>query len=142
MTPLGIEPATFRLVTKCPHRIPPVLELPPNGCIMCLIGPTTMEMCGVWRLDFPMHNLHVKCWRVTFVHNPEVMKADELKLLLAAFAELLKETVSHHGCPPVRMERLGSHWTDFHKILLSIFRKSVEKIPVSIKSGKYDGNFA
>jgi hypothetical protein len=35
------------------------------------------------------------------------------------------------------MEELGSHWTDFHEICyLSIFRKSVEKIQVSLKSNK------
>jgi hypothetical protein len=33
--------------------------------------------------------------------------------------------------PPIRMEKLGSHWTDFHGILhLSIFRKSVLKTQV------------
>jgi hypothetical protein len=31
----------------------------------------------------------------------------------------------------VRMEQLGSHWSDFREILyLSIFRKSVEKLQV------------
>jgi len=38
------------------------------------------------------------------------------------------------------MEQLGSHWTDFHEIwYLRIFKKSVEKIRVSLKSGKNDG---
>jgi len=38
----------------------------------------------------------------------------------------------------VRIVKLGSHWTDFREMLyLSIFRKSVEKIQVSLKS---DGN--
>jgi hypothetical protein len=38
------------------------------------------------------------------------------------------------------MEQLGSHWTDFNKIwYLSIFRKSVEKLPVSLKSDKNKG---
>jgi hypothetical protein len=37
-------------------------------------------------------------------------------------------------CPSVRMEQLGSHWTDFHEILyFDIFRKYVEKIRVSLK---------
>jgi hypothetical protein len=35
------------------------------------------------------------------------------------------------ACPSVRMEELGSHWTDFHEILyLSIFAKAVEKIQI------------
>jgi hypothetical protein len=38
------------------------------------------------------------------------------------------------------MEQLGSHWTDLHEILyLSICRKSVEKIQVSLKSDKNNG---
>jgi hypothetical protein len=44
--------------------------------------------------------------------------------------------------PSVRMEQLGSHWTDFQEILyLSIFRKPVEKIQVSLKSYKNKGYF-
>ena len=58
-------------------------------------------------------------------------------VLLGAFVKLRKATVSFvmSVCPFVRMEQLGSHWTDFHEILfLSIFRKSVEKNQVSLKS--------
>ena len=33
--------------------------------------------------------------------------------------------------PSIRMEQLSSHWSDFHTIL-SMFRKSVEKIQVSL----------
>ena len=40
-----------------------------------------------------------------------------------------KSALSCHVCPSVRMEQLGSHWTDFHESLyLRIFRKSIEKI--------------
>ena len=39
-----------------------------------------------------------------------------------------------HACPYVRMEELGSQWSDFHKIwYLNILRKSVENIKVSLK---------
>ena len=35
----------------------------------------------------------------------------------------------------VRMEQLGSHWTDFHEIrYLSIFRKSVQNILVRMRN--------
>jgi len=35
--------------------------------------------------------------------------------------------------PSVRMEQISSQWTDFHEILyLGIFRKSVQKIQVSL----------
>ena len=47
-----------------------------------------------------------------------------------------------HVCPSVRMEQLGSHWTDFYEIwYLNIFRKSAEKIQVSLKSDKSNGYF-
>ena len=39
-------------------------------------------------------------------------------------------------CPSVRMEQLGSHWTDFHEIwYLSIFRKYVKAIQFLLKLG-------
>ena len=42
----------------------------------------------------------------------------------------------------VQIEQLGSHWMDFHEILyLKIFRKSVEKIQVLLKSDKKSGYF-
>jgi hypothetical protein len=45
-----------------------------------------------------------------------------------------------HVCPSFRMEQHGSHWTDFMKFgFLRIFRKSVEKIQVSLKSDKNNG---
>jgi hypothetical protein len=40
-------------------------------------------------------------------------------------------------CLSVRMEKFGYHWTDLHEILyFTIFRKSVKKIQVSLKSDK------
>jgi hypothetical protein len=40
-----------------------------------------------------------------------------------------------HVCPSVRSEKLGFHWTDFHGVwYLTIFRKSAERIKVSLKS--------
>ena len=39
--------------------------------------------------------------------------------------------------PSVRMEQLGSHWTDIHEIWCrNTFRKRAEKIQVSLKSDK------
>jgi len=47
-----------------------------------------------------------------------------------------------HVCSSVRMEKLGSHWTDIQEIwYLSIFRKSVDKTQVSLKSDKNNGYF-
>ena len=45
-------------------------------------------------------------------------------------------------CLCIRMEQLGSEWADFHEILyFNIFRKSAEKIQVSLTSDKNKGYF-
>ena len=43
--------------------------------------------------------------------------------------------------PSVRMEQLGSHWTDFHKIWYLNFWTYVDKIKVSLKPDQSDGYF-
>jgi hypothetical protein len=60
---------------------------------------------------------------------------------LGALAKLRKAAIScvMSVCLPVRMEQLGSHWTDFHILYLYIFRKSVEKIQISLKSDNNNG---
>jgi hypothetical protein len=71
---------------------------------------------------------------------------------LGAFAKLRKATIGFvmYACPSfclsvclsVRMEHPGSHWTDFHEIwYLRIFRKSVEKLQVPLKSDKNNWYF-
>ena len=61
---------------------------------------------------------------------------------LETFAKLLKKkwilaSLCLSVCASVRVEQLGSQWTDFHEIWYpSIIRKSVEKIQVSLKSDK------
>jgi len=54
--------------------------------------------------------------------------------ILGAFEKFL------HVCLSTRMEQLGSHRMDFHEIqYLSIFRKYVDKMGVSLKSDKNNG---
>jgi len=63
--------------------------------------------------------------------------------VVRAFSKLRKATISvvmSVGLsvrPSVRMEQLDSHWTDLST--WSIFRKSVEKIQISLKSDKNSG---
>jgi hypothetical protein len=58
-----------------------------------------------------------------------------IPLFLGAFVRLRKTTIRF--VVSVRTEQLGSHWTDLHEILyLGIFRKSLEKIQVLLKSDK------
>jgi len=61
-----------------------------------------------------------------------------------AVVKLRKTTICFlmSGRPPVCIEQLGSHWTDFHEIWdFSIFRKYFENIQISLKSGKNSGYF-
>ena len=63
---------------------------------------------------------------------------------LCSFSKFWKATsslvMSVH--PSVRMEQLGCHWRDFHEIsCLWIFRKSDEKLQVSLQSDKNNGYF-
>jgi hypothetical protein len=66
-------------------------------------------------------------------------------LFLGAFEELRKATISFVMSLrlSVRMEQLGSHWTDFDETLyLNCFeKKRVEKTQVSSKSDKINGYF-
>jgi hypothetical protein len=50
------------------------------------------------------------------------------------FSKLREATVSF--VMSVSMEQFGSHWTYFREMCLSIFRKTVEKIQVSLKSDR------
>jgi hypothetical protein len=70
---------------------------------------------------------------------------------LGAFAKLRKATISFvmsvclSVCqsfrPSVRMEQLGSQWTDFRKIWFEYFSKPVEKIQILLKYVKNNRYF-
>jgi hypothetical protein len=84
----------------------------------------------------------------THAEVSSVVFPDFYCLLLCSFRRVRKIAKSDYNlryvCLSVRMEQLGSHWTDFHEILvlhLSIFRKSVETIEVSLKSDQNKGYF-
>ena len=69
-------------------------------------------------------------------------KAETCKKITVVFDFTLPLFVIRHDCPSVRMEQLGSQWTDFHEIWnLSIFRNSVDKIEVLPKSDKNNAYF-
>jgi hypothetical protein len=68
--------------------------------------------------------------------------------LLGAFEKLRKATSSfvmsilRSVRPSVRMEQLGTNWTDFHEIgYFIVFRNPFEKIQLSLKSDKNNGYF-
>ena len=64
--------------------------------------------------------------------------------MLGAFAKLGKATIGFvtSVSPSVRMEQLCYHLADFHETsYVSIFRNSVQKIQVSLKSDKNNEHF-
>jgi hypothetical protein len=64
---------------------------------------------------------------------------EKLLFFLGAFAKLRKMTISFFMSVRlfVRIKQLGTHWKDFLEIwCLGIFRKSVKKIQVLLKSEK------
>jgi len=62
---------------------------------------------------------------------------------LGVFAKLQKiDTWLWHVCPSVHLEQLSSHWMDFREVwCLSILKKSVKKIQVSLKFNTNNGYF-
>jgi hypothetical protein len=69
-------------------------------------------------------------------------------MLFGAFAKLRKATIRFvmpvclYVRPSIRTEQLGSYWADFHKIgYFGIFRKSVEKVQVSLTSDENNEYF-
>ena len=66
-----------------------------------------------------------------------------MKPFLGAFVKLRKATIYFVMSVrlSVRLEKLGAYWTDFDEIqyLGFFFRKSVEKIQISLNSDKNNG---
>ena len=59
----------------------------------------------------------------------------KFRLFYKGLSQNCEKRLSALTCPSVRMEQLGSHWTDFHEIWnFSIFRNFVYKIQVSLRS--------
>jgi hypothetical protein len=56
--------------------------------------------------------------------------------------KIAKKRLLALSCLSVRLEQLGSHWTDFHEILrFGIFRKTVENFQFPLKSDKNNRYF-
>ena len=71
-----------------------------------------------------------KCHCVSFCHE-HAQSCEKLRLLASS-------------CLAVRMEQIGSHWTDFHEIwyLIIFWKKKLVKIQVWLKSDKNNGHFS
>jgi len=100
--------------------------------IMCRVWlwvSVFLQACGVlWFLNLPYKSAHL-------------VRSKKQSPYLGAFAKLRKATVSsaisvHFSVyQSVRMQKLGSHWTEFHEIrYVGNFKKSVVLRQVSLKS--------
>jgi hypothetical protein len=87
------------------------------------------------------HQTHI---RVPNIKTPFFYQTFETNSFFGMFTKLEKETVSFvmSACLFARVEQLSSHWMDFHEIwYLSIFRNSVKKIQISLKSTRITGTY-
>jgi hypothetical protein len=95
-----------------------------------------------WKNIYKMQHLEGSGTPVLYI-KPRFLKVKTLpRALFRRVRKSSKATISFVTCicPSVRMEQLGSHWTEFNKIwYLSIFQKLVEKIQISFKSDNNNG---
>jgi len=64
----------------------------------------------------------------------------ELRKATVSFVIYVRPSVCVSIRSSVRMEQLGTHWTDYHEIwYLNVFRKSDEKIQVSLNLTRIKG---
>jgi hypothetical protein len=67
---------------------------------------------------------------------------DFMRVRKIAKSDFWLRHVCPYARPPISMEQLGSHWTDFHEILyLIFFQKSIKEIQVSFKSENNNGYY-
>ena len=94
----------------------------------------------------PLRPHCVSCWTTYILQDDtwnlqcQTSEMAYTLVILGAFAKLRKVTVNFvmsvhlHVRSPARTEQLGSSRTNFHEIrYLSIFRKSIDKVQVSLK---------
>ena len=113
-------------------------------------SPTTFPDKAVSSGNSTGHPATLSCKGRSLPDPPRVLIQHKLLLIprCLLFHKQSKDTSRHvslrrvrYRLVSVRMEQLGSHWTDFHKIYRIIFRKSVEKNQVSLNSDKNNGSF-
>ena len=166
MTPSEIEPATFRLVDQ---RINPlhhrathsprynswfmiqktigeelkICEVPED--MVCLLASSEVRNCSIY-IDVTWYHL-TEFNFAAFLKSQSSLSPKESPWTARIFRSVRKiakrDQQFGHVCPfacPSAWNNASRKWTDFHEIrYLRIFRKSVEKIQVSVKSDKNKG---
>ena len=107
-----------------------------NFCLEGLASSSYI-ISGVWNLISFSHPIIDEAFRIVLARHKFFVFRCIRKFVKVTIALLC---LSVHLS--VRMEKFNSHWMDFHEIwYMSIFRKSVKKIKVSLKSDKNNGYF-
>jgi hypothetical protein len=89
-------------------------------------SPVTLPWAA--RIDWAINSLG----SLSVCHYPNsCLRATEIECVCVALRNCEKRLLA--ACLSVRTKHLGSHWMDFHEIWYKDFRKSVEKIQVSLK---------
>ena len=97
--------------------------------------------------DWKHEMKYCRLWSYWFVKQQslgwDTQYTNEHNWLFRRVRKLRKANISLSFHPFVRIEQLGYHWTDFHKVwfLRIFFRKSVKQIQVRSKSYKSNGYF-
>ena len=95
----------------------------------------------MWGKFFPLHLSNATCGR-DLAAQPTKVRLNHFSARSQNCEKRLLASSCLFARPSVRMEQLGSHWTDFPEIwYLRIFRKTLQKIQVSLKSDKNNEYF-
>jgi hypothetical protein len=138
------------------------------GVSLTVTPPTLMWMCAVfrglcclsvvrwgWQWPHPPYCECVQCsaaWTVNCLSAffaPRRTLSLEIHIITCCelFIRRVRKTAKsdfqlRHVCPSVHMVQIRSHLTDFREIwYLSIFKKLLRKIQVSLKLGRNNGHF-
>jgi hypothetical protein len=104
---------------------------------MCTLSQNRF-VCAVKSRNTQSENTCIpSCMGVHICWNSQL---ETLRYIVRRIRRIVESENWRHVCPSVRTEHLGCRWTDFCEIsYLSMFRKSVEKIQVSLKPDKNNG---
>ena len=96
-----------------------------------------------WQLTSPLQtDWRIQLWKLTLLglQRSSAFHIGWHRAHWHFLGKTVKSDYWFHVCPFIHMQQLGSQWTYFHYIwYLSIFRKSIQKIQIRLKSNMNNG---